>query len=437
MLTPSPNPDTDVLLPPPHFTPQQGHSRSRGALLAATRQHPIRKSSILSDMEEDSLLGGSQDGDKHPVAPTHAASSISGKSYPGVAIPVVQRAPPVEVGQEAVDRSRPAPGEAVDSRPADLFSVSKSTTIPNRFFNETFPPPKRDTKDFNSVAHLDTSHSLDELELSANLTVDYLQDKLLAASAPPSRSSPSTTKPSLIKSFSVSPKKGPTKSDPIPIPKKVFTSHSRSKSSVSLKPEKAFELAQSARDDISLLQRETSAMTLGSSNLYELLSKTSQVSPSHTEMCLTYMPKKAEITSSWERERDRPARGHSRTEHLFTSRSLERPSTPTHKKHLSSIHKVSSLPLQHSRDRSPSPVRGQTPWRLERQAAQFHRDNTYDMKDLELGRLRRTLTHEEEINLIISGDPKYLTKLKSPDSYTPPEIPDGDGLLNNDYEMKF
>ncbi|ROT71801.1 hypothetical protein C7M84_009858 [Penaeus vannamei] len=405
MLTPSPNPDTDVLLPPPHFTPQQGHSRSRGALLAATRQHPIRKSSILSDMEEDSLLGGSQDGDKHPVAPTHAASSsISGKSYPGVAIPVVQRAPPVEVGQEAVDRSRPAPGEAVDSRPADLFSVSKSTTLPNRFFNESFPPPKRDTKDFNSVGHLDTSHSLDELELSANLTVDYLQDKLLAASAPPSRSSPSTTKPSLTKSFSVSPKKGPTKSDPIPIPKKVFTSHSRSKSSVSLKPEKAFELAQSARDDISLLQRETSAMTLGSSNLYELLSKTSQVSPSHTEMCLT---------------------------------SLERPSTPTHKKHLSSIHKVSSLPLQHSRDRSPSPVRGQTPWRLERQAAQFHRDNTYDMKDLELGRLRRTLTHEEEINLIISGDPKYLTKLKSPESYTPPEIPDGDGLLNNDYEMKF
>ncbi|KAK7070776.1 hypothetical protein SK128_022018 [Halocaridina rubra] len=372
MLTPSPNPDTDVLLPPPNFTLGQSHGRSRGTLLAS-RQHPIRKSTIYSDMEDDST-GGSMD--DPPVVPTH--SSI-GKSYPGMAIPVKQKSHShLEVGPEAKDKSK-ARAEATDSRPADLFDTAK-VTAPSRFFQECFP--LRDTSNISDLPHLETSHSLDEVELSSStLTPDYLQDKMTAKSAPQSRgTSPSTNKLPSLQSFILSPKKSPVKSDPIPIPRKAFSSHSRSKSSVALKPERAFELAQSARDDISLLQRETSNMTLGGSNIYELLSKTTQVSPSHTEMCLTYMPKKPEAPSSWER-----SRGHSRNEHLFTSRSLERPSTPKHNKHLSSIHKVSSLPLQHTRDRSPSPVRNPSHWRLERQAAQFVRENTYDLKDMELG----------------------------------------------------
>ncbi|XP_069951721.1 uncharacterized protein [Cherax quadricarinatus] len=84
MLTPSPNLDTDVLLPPPNFTLHQGHTRSRSALLAS-RQHPIRKSSIFSDMD-DTSPGDSVD--DPPLVPTH---SVPVKSYPGVAIPVLQR----------------------------------------------------------------------------------------------------------------------------------------------------------------------------------------------------------------------------------------------------------------------------------------------------------------------------------------------------------
>lgn len=422
MLTPSPNLDTDVLLPPPSFTLHQGHGRSRSALLAS-RQHPIRKSSIFSDMD-DTSPGDSVD--DHPVVPTHTAPV---KSYPGVAMPVLQK-PHKEVGPEAIERNI-AKGEAIDSRPVDPFE--KARTTPNKFFNECFLSQEK--KKITDLPHRNSSHSLDELELSSSLTVDYLQDKMPVASAPQSRgTSPSSSKPTLVKSFSASPREGPAKSDPIPIPKKVFTSHSRSKSSGALKPEKTFELAQSARDDISLAQRDNTLMSHGSSNIYELLSKKTHVSPSHTEMCLTYVPKKTELPSSWER-----SRSHRHGEHLFTSRSLERPSTPKHNKHLSSIHKVSSLPLQQSRDRSPSPVHSQNHWRLERQYAQFARDNTCDLKDIELGNLRRTLTHEEEINLIISGDSKYLTKMKSSESFTPPEIPDADGLLLNDneYEMKF
>ena len=426
MLTPSPNPDTDVLLPPPSFTLGQGHGRSRGTLLAS-RQHPIRKSSVFSDMDEDSPGGSIDD---PPLVPTH--SSSGGKSYPGMAIPVLQKTHShFEVGPEAKDKSK-ARGEATtDTRPADLFDATSAKLTPSRFFQECFP--LRDTSNIKDLPHLDTSHSLDEVELSSSLTPDYLQDQLIPKSAPQSRgTSPSTNKLSSMQSFILSPKKSPVKSSPIPIPKKPFSSHNRSKSSVALKPEKTFEVTQSARDDISLLQRDTSNMSLGS-NIYELLSKTTQVSPSHTEMCLTYMPKKPEAPSSWER-----SRGHGRNEHLFTSRSLERPSTPKHNKHLSSIHKVSSLPLQHTRDRSPSPIRNQSHWRLERQTAQIIRENTYDLKDSELGKLRRTLTHEEEINLILSGDPNYLTKMKSPDSFTPPELVDGDGMMNyNSYEMKF
>ncbi|XP_066966752.1 nicotinamide/nicotinic acid mononucleotide adenylyltransferase 1 isoform X2 [Macrobrachium rosenbergii] len=86
MLTPSPNPDTDVLLPPPNFTHNQGHGRSRGTLLAS-RQHPIRKSSVFSDMEEDSPGGSIDD---PPLVPTH---SSTGKSYPGMAIPTKSGSP--------------------------------------------------------------------------------------------------------------------------------------------------------------------------------------------------------------------------------------------------------------------------------------------------------------------------------------------------------
>lgn len=429
MLTPSPNLDTDVLLPPPNFSLQHGggHSRTRGTLLAS-RQHPIRKSSIFSDMD-DTSPGDSID--DVPVVPTH---STIVKSYPGVAIPVLQKSHK-EVGLEKGDRST-TKGEASSKdtiRPIDPFDKPRIT--PRKFFSESFP--SQDKSRSIDLTLMNSSHSLDELELtSTTLTVDYLKDKMPVASAPPSRgASPSAPKPLLSKSFSVSPRELPAKSDPIPIPKKVFTTHSRSKSSGALKPEKAYELTQSARDDISLLQRDTSLLTLGSasSNIYELLSKKTHVSPSHTEMCLSYMPKKTEQPSSYER-----SRSHRHGEHLFTSRSLERPSTPKHSKYLSSIHKVSSLPLQQSRDRSPSPVRSQNHWRLERQYAQFARDNTCDLKDIELGNLRRTLTHEEEINLILSGDSKFLTKLKSPESFTPPEIPEADGLLiDNAFEMKF
>ncbi|KAK3864160.1 hypothetical protein Pcinc_030130 [Petrolisthes cinctipes] len=428
MLTPSPNLDTDVLLPPPSFTLHQAshHVRPRASLLA-TRHHPIRKSSIFSDMD-DTSPGDSVD--DIPVVPTHTT-----KSYPGVAIPVVQRSL-LEVGSDGLtDRSiLTKRSDILDSKRL-VEEYEKVTRQPiSKFFSESYTSKEKSKSSEGS--QMNSSHSLDELELTTGLTVDYLQDKVL--SAPPSRgTSPSIIKPVLIKSHSASKREPPAKSEPIPIPRKVFTSHNRSKSSGALKPEKAYEIAQtkSARDDISLLQqRDTSLTTAGSSSIYELLSKKTHISPSHTEMCLSYMPKKAEMPSSWER-----SRAHRHGEHLYTSRSLERPSTPKHNKHLSSIHKHSSLPLQQSRDRSPSPVRTQNHWRLERQYAQFTRDPTCDLKDVELGKLRRTLTHEEEINLIISGDPKYLTKLKSPESFTPPEIPDAECMLmpEKQYEMKF
>ncbi|XP_050694311.1 uncharacterized protein LOC126984598 isoform X2 [Eriocheir sinensis] len=464
MLTPSPNLDTDVLLPPPNFTLGQGQGRSRGLLLAS-RHHPIRKSSLFSDLDDTSPGDSVDDVPAHhapALAPTHAPTV---KSYPGVAMPVAQRQHK-EVGQEAKERSR--------IKAAETEPFSKTRLAPSKFFGECSTVPPRDKKGASEVPFMNSSHSLDELELTSSLTVDYLHDKL--ASAPQSRgASPSAPKPLLAKSLSVSPRETTAAGKAAaaaaaegPTPRKVFTSHSRSKSSGALKPEKAFELAQSARDDISLIQRDTGLLSLGTSNMYELLSKKTHVSPSHTEMCLTYMPKKAEPQPppqqqqqpvAWER-----SRGHRHGEHLFTSRSLERPSTPKHNKHLSSIHKVSSLPLQQTRDRSPSPVRTQTQWRLERQYAQFTRDNTCDVKDVEVGGmgvgvgvgggglggglsvggggvggLRRTLTHEEEINLIISGDSKFLTKLKSPETYAPPELPASDGLLlpQKEYEMKF
>ncbi|MPC26120.1 hypothetical protein E2C01_019252 [Portunus trituberculatus] len=490
MLTPSPNLDTDVLLPPPSFTlgqgGQGGQARARGLLLAS-RHHPIRKSSLFSDLDDTSPGDSVDDGPAHAPAPapTHAPTV---KSYPGVAVPVGAR-PHKEVGQEGKERrGKVAEAEALDKvRAASSKFASECATLPAR----------EKSKAAAEVPFMNSSHSLDELELTSTLTVDYLHDKL--ASAPPSRgASPCTVKPQLVKSLSMSPRdaskalqvastkaaacralaSGSGKAaaaaaaaaaagGEAPAPRKVFTSHSRSKSSGALKPEKAYEMTQSARDDISLVQRDTSLLSLGTSNMYELLSKKTHVSPSHTEMCLSYMPKKAEPAPAWER-----SRGHRHGEHLFTSRSLERPSTPKHNKHLSSIHKVSSLPLQQTRDRSPSPVRNQNQWRLERQYAQFTRDNTCEVKDVEAGvgagaglgvsagmgmglnlsvgptvgggmgvggGLRRTLTHEEEINLIISGDSKFLTKLKSPETYAPPDLPAADGLLlpQKEYEMKF
>ena len=240
--------------------------------------------------------------------------------------------------------------------------------------------------------------------------------------------------PILIKSHSVSPKKG----SPIPdaLSKKIFANHNRSKSSVSLKPEKAYDLNRNATDDLFVRFRDTYTRSLSTgSNIYDLLSRTRQISPSHTEMCLTHVP---------HRHHEKPivARGRN-GDRLFTSRSLERPCTPRMDRSLSPPRKVASLPISRgrSRERSPSPYNMEPRRSIDMMQFGSKRGSlgNYDDIDLELRNIPRALTHEEEINMIIAGETSTYLRMSTPDSFPTTDAQSSESVVSNEseYEMRF
>ena len=421
MLTPSPNPDTDVLLPPPNsFTlSSTPHHLGLGATL--TRQH-ARQSSTPSDMEQDTPPGLSPSDGPSTLLPTNVSSRL----YPGLAVPVLSRVSS-EVGGDKTDRSwkdgtwRQAPTPAPHTHSA-YNALTHSASI------KSYQSGKENALESTPSVHKDPASILKSvLKDGKSLSSSFSQERGGMFSRSRDRSSP--PKPVLVKARSVSPKKGPGPIDSS-YHKKVFNTHSRSKSSSSLKPERAYEHLARSKDDITMAY--TRSLSTGST-IHDLLSRTLQVSPSHTEMCLTHVPAKKS-------EKPIVPRGKN-GDRLFTSRSLERPSSPRRDRALSPSRRVVSLPISRgrSRERSPSPDRNYLRKSIEQLRDSISMSSsTYNDIDLELGNIPRTLTHEEEINLIISGEANLL-RMSTPESFPSVEVQSNESVISNEseYEMRF
>ncbi|XP_047740667.1 uncharacterized protein LOC108674122 isoform X2 [Hyalella azteca] len=448
VLTPSPNPETDVLLPPPNFTisqqPQkhvmQHHKMKQQAqqiqdhqhlTATLTRQH-ARQNSTPSDMEQDTPPGLSPAADLSPVP--HPAPVI--RLYPGQARPVKQRTG--EVGGAAAGGGMVPGTQQQRGQQNTIWRDHQSTTQMNAV-----------TASLSSSALTPTHIGVDRLlestkkELSAIAAKSSNTDYMSSLSTGKSKKSTGRTNlmqssseptPMLFKSHSVSPKKG---SSPLPdaTSKKIFANHNRSKSSVSLKPERAYDLNQNASDDLVVRFRDnyTRSLSTGSTNIYELLSRTREISPSHTEICLTHVPS---------RHYEKPIGPRSRNgDRLFTSRSLERPSTPRMDRSLSPPRKVASLPISRgrSRERSPSPYQLEPRRSIDLQLGSKRSSINYDDLEMELRCLPRALTHEEEINMIIQGESANYLRMATPDSFPAIDAPSSESVVSNEseYEMRF
>lgn len=468
MLTPSPNPDTDVLLPPPNFTISQQHmqrplqqplppqQQSQHHLTATlTRQH-ARQNSTPSDMEQDTPPGLSPAADHLSSSPLpHQQGSGSGmRLYPGQARPVKHRS--AEVGLGPLTAGKGSGGIGV-------MASSGSQQLLWRDLNSTSTP--LNAAALSSSAALTPTHiGVDRLlestkkELSAiaaqSSSLDYNKMSMSAGKSKKNTTrstllqSISEPTPLLIKSHSISPKKGSPIPDNNVSNKKIFASHNRSKSSVSLKPERAYDLNQNARDDLFVRFRDTYTRSLSTgSNIYDLLSRTRQISPSHTEMCLTHVPL---------RHHEKPIVTRGRNgDRLFTSRSLERPCTPRMDRSLSPTRKVASLPISRgrSRERSTSPYHAEPRRSVDLQLLGSKRGSiinydlgskrgslaNYDDMDLELRNIPRTLTHEEEINMIIAGESATYLRMATPDSFPTTDAQSSESVVSNEseYEMRF
>ena len=408
MLTPSPNLDTDVLLPPPNFTAPQHHLTA-----TLTRQH-ARQNSTPSDMEQDTPPGLSPaavDLSSSPL-PSHQTSRL----YPGQARPVKQQRS-TEVGHH--------PHQTTNAWHANTNALTPTHVGVDRLLESTKKElsaiaAKSSSLDYKSSSSIGTGKSK---KGSQTRTSNLLHSSL-------------DQPPVLMKSHSISPKKG----SPIPdsVSKKIFANHNRSKSSVSLKPERSYDLDQQARDDLFVRFRDTYTRSLSTgSNIYDLLSRTRQISPSHTEICLTHVPA---------RHHEKPIVPRGRNgDRLFTSRSLERPCTPRMERSASPPRKVASLPISRgrSRERSPSPYNVVVEPRrsIDMQLIGSKRGSlaNYDEMDLELRNIPRALTHEEEINMIISGESANYLRMATPDSFPTIDTQSSESVVSNEdeYEMRF
>ena len=421
MLTPSPNPDTDVLLPPPNsftLTPTP-HHLGLGATL--TRQH-ARQSSTPSDMEQDTPPGLSpSDG---PT--THVPSSVSSRLYPGLAVPVLSRVSSGEVGSDKIDRSWGREGSWRQTATPLPMTHSSGYNVPTHSTLKSYHNVKESAIEPSPTVHKDPTSILKSVLRDGKLTSTSSRDDRGGGSRSRERSSP--PRPVLVKARSVSPKKATAPAEAsVPYHKKAFNTHSRSKSSSSLKPERAYEQLARSRDDMSY----TRSLSAGST-LHDLLSRI-QVSPSHTEMCLTHVPAK-------KNEKPIVPRGKN-GDRLFTSRSLERPSSPRLDRSLSPSRRVVSLPMSRvrSRERSPSPDRSYLRKSIEQLRDSISMSSsTFNDIDTELGNIPRTLTHEEEINLIISGDANFL-RMSTPESFPSVDVQSNESIVSNEseYEMRF
>ena len=371
--------------------------------------------------------------------------------YPGQARPVKQRSAEVggvmtslSVGAVLGGSAKVTPQHSPSWR-GEHYNTGTSITTP-------LNAAALVASNISAVAALTPTHiGVDRLlestkkELSAiaakSSSLEHKTTSYLTAGGKSKKSQPRTTllqstsepTPLLMKSHSVSPKKG----SPIPdtVSKKIFANHNRSKSSISLKPEKPYDINQNTRDDLFARFRDTYSRSLSTgSNIYELLSRTRQISPSHTEICLSHVPA---------RHHQKPivTRGRNR-DRLFTSRSLERPCTPRMDRSLSPPRKVASLPISRgrSRDRSPSPYSMEP-----RRSIDVHLGSkrgslgNYDSMELELHNIPRTLTHEEEINMIIAGESATYLRMSTPDSFPTIDTQSSESVVSNEseYEMRF
>ena len=390
LLTPSPNPDGDVLLVPPpnsfNLTPHH-HNLGGGALL--TRQH-ARQSSTPSDIEQDT---------PPHLSPADHAPPVPPRMYPGLAVPVLQS----EVGSTDTSAKKL-------ERHSPHYAPYASSVAPTRITTKMREPPLE--KDLAPI-----------LKTSSGRTAGIMD-----RGRPVTKTSFEKADTPLAKSRSISPKKV-DQAYPAHPNKRAFATHVRSKSSASLKPEVSFEGIPNYSDQVLLSLRDTYTRSLSTgSYIYDLLSRTQQVSPSHTEICLTHVPTK---------KSDKPIGPRGKNgDRLFTSRSLERPSTPRFERSASPSRKVVSLPISRgrSRERSPSPTKVDFRQSIERlRDANINLPRHFGGKELP-----RSLTHEEEINLIISGDANLL-RMNTPDSFPSLDIQSSESIVSNEseYEMRF
>ena len=432
MLTPSPNPDTDVLLPPPTFTiSQQKHQQHQKNLQQQQSQHHLtatltrqhaRQNSTPSDMEQETPPGLSPAADHSPLM-LHSGSS--GRLYPGQARPVKQLSSEVG-GDRSPHADRPtAPTNAPQgawrdhqSTPLNAAALTTSALTPTHVGVDRLLESTK--KELSAIATKSPNLDLKRKNKKSHTKSTVLQSE-------------QDTTPMLLKSHSISPKKG----SPIPdtLNKKIFANHNRSKSSVSLKPDKMNEMEEDAREDLFVRFRDTYTRSLSTgSNIHDLLARTRQISPSHTEMCLTHVPP---------RHHEKPIVPRGKNgDRLFTSRSLERPCTPRMDRTLSPPRKVASLPISRgrSRERSPSPYRGDP-----RRSIDIYLGSkrgslaNYDDLEYELRNIPRALTHEEEINMIIAGESANYLRMATPDSFPATDCQSSESIVSNEdeYEMRF
>lgn len=417
LLTPSPNPDTDVLLPPPNsFTlaPPTHHAHPLGAML--TRQH-ARQSSTPSDIEQDTPPGLSP-ADGGPAS--LVAPPVPPRAYPGLAVPVL--APPhPEVGHESLAPPRRAESLRHPSVPTSTpspHSAPFASVAPAR-------PPRRDSLVDGSYKEPTPilKGAIASREVKVHSTT--LSDRGRVGARPPLEHAPKPITPS-AKSRSISPKKA-VSADAAHPSRRTFATHVRSKSSASLKgPNGSLDGPRPPQEEVLLSLKDAYVRSLSTGScIADLLTRQRQVSPSHTEICLTHVVPPA-------KKLEKPIRPRGRNgDRLFTSRSLERPSTPRRDRSLTPTRRVVSLPTSRgrSRERSPSPPEG----------AMDSRRSSFDLLR-EGGReaLPRSLTHEEEIHLVIAGDASLLRKA-TPDAFPSLDRQSSESVVSNEseYEMRF
>ena len=327
MLTPSPNADTDVIIPLPTFS-------EPNASYTLTRQH-ARQSNTPSDLEPDT--------DVFPSPRTPPPNRLYPGGGKGGAGGSQSRSPNLGAARSPEVRAKPmriqpaggAKSLAKGSRSASVQQEGAhigSQLEPHIGVDMLLEFTKRELSAISS-----NKTNAEQLHVNASTKLD----KKKAMHAASLHNSFNSKPPILSKSHSVSPKKG----SPVPDPLRrgAFNVRNRSKSSTSLKPES--ELTRNAR----LRDMYTRSLSTGS-NIYEILAKQREISPSHTELCLSHIPARYLV--------DKPVVGRTRSgDRLYTSRSLERPFSPRIISSSPPVAQMSSLPMSRGRSRDRSPAR--------------------------------------------------------------------------------